>query len=163
MQTIDQDMKNIIEGTILCFTATVNRDGSPNLSPKSTLKVFDERHLIFANIASPGTLTNLKSDDRIEINCVDIFSRRGYRFKGTGSIHSVGTKIYMDLLNDIQREHGKTIPVFDAILVEVHETKPILSPAYHFVKGVTEDSLRDAYMLKYNVSPVTARNSGEPN
>ena len=156
-------MKNIIDGTLLCFAATVNRDGSPNLSPKSTLKVFDERHLIFANIASPGTLTNLKSDARIEINCVDIFSRRGYRFTGTGSIHSSGTKIYMDVLIDVQREHGKTIPVFDAILVEVHGIKPIVSPAYHFVKGVNEDSLRQAYMLKYNVSPVTVRNSGDSN
>src|SRR5215471_2738805 len=35
MATLDTDMKAIVEGTILCFAATTNPDGSPNLSPAS--------------------------------------------------------------------------------------------------------------------------------
>lgn len=159
MKILDTDMRAIISETILCFAATVNQDGSPNLSPKSTLKVFDDNHLIFANIASPKTISNLKQDPRIEINCVDIFSRRGYRFKGRGIVHSIGTQIHEDLLLQIKNEHGESIPVIDAILIEVLEAKPVLSPAYHFVKGVTEDSLRDAYMKKYNVRPLNEKNN----
>ena len=139
---------------MLCFAATINQDGSPNLSPKSTLKVFDDNQLIFANIASPKTTSNLKRDPRIEINCVDIFSRRGYRFKGRGVVHSIGTQIHDDLLLEIKNEHGNSIPVIDAILIEVLEVKPVLSPAYTFIKGVTENNLREAYMKKYNVRPL---------
>jgi len=40
--TLDTDMKVIVEGTILCFAATTNPDGSPNLSPKSSLRVHDD-------------------------------------------------------------------------------------------------------------------------
>ena len=150
-------MRAIINETILCFAATVNQDGSPNLSPKSTLKVFDDNHLIFANIASPKTISNLKQDPRIEINCVDIFSRRGYRFKGRGIVHSIGSKIHSDLLLEIKNEHGKRIPVLDAVLIEILEAKQVLSPAYQFVKCVTEDSLRNAYMNKYNVQPLVKK------
>lgn len=157
MKILDTDMRAIISETILCFAATVNQDGSPNLSPKSTLKVFDDNHLIFANIASPKTISNLKQDPRIEINCVDIFSRRGYRFKGRGIVHSIGSKIHGDLLLEIKNEHGKRIPVLDAVLIEILEAKQVLSPAYQFIKGVTEDSLRNAYMNKYNVQPLVKK------
>ena len=153
MKILDADIRSIIDETILCFAATINQDGSPNLSPKSTLKVFDDNHLIFANIASPKTASNLKRDPRIEINCVDIFSRRGYRFKGRGIIHSIGTQIHDDLLLEIKNDHGDGIPVIDAILIEVLEVHPVLSPAYTFIKGVTENNLREAYMKKYNVRP----------
>ena len=91
MAKLDNDMKDVVRRTNLCFAATVNADGSPNLSPKSTLVVHDDDHLLFANIASPRTIANLKRDPRIEINCIDIFSRRGYRFKGEASVRSAGT------------------------------------------------------------------------
>jgi predicted pyridoxine 5'-phosphate oxidase superfamily flavin-nucleotide-binding protein len=159
MEILDADMRTIISETMLCFAATVNQDGSPNLSPKSTLKAFDDNHLIFANIASPKTTSNLKRDPRIEINCVDIFSRRGYRFKGRGVVYSIGTQIYEDLLLEIENEHGNSIPVIDAILIEVHEAKPVLSPAYTFIKEVSENILREAYMKKYNVGPLNNKHN----
>ena len=96
MVLLDADMKAIVADTILCFAATVNPDGSPNLSPKSSLRVHGDRHLLFANIASPGTVRNLRRDPRIEINCVDIFARRGSRFKGRATIHSAGDPLYED-------------------------------------------------------------------
>ena len=61
MAVLDADMRAIVERTLLCFAATTNPDGSPNLSPKSSLRVHYEGHLLFANIASPGTLRNLRA------------------------------------------------------------------------------------------------------
>ena len=93
MAKLDADMQSLVRHTILCFAATTNGDGSPNLSPKSTLIVHDDDHLLFSNIASPRTVANLRLDPRIEINCVDIFSRRGYRFTGHTSVRSAGDPI----------------------------------------------------------------------
>ena len=53
----------------------------------------DDDHLLF-NIASPRRSPILRLDPRIEINCVDIFSRRGYRFTGHASVRSAGDPIY---------------------------------------------------------------------
>ena len=80
MAIITDDMRQIIAATRLAFIATVNADGTPNLSPKSSLDVLDGNHLGFANIASPNTVQNLRTNPAIEINAIDIFARRGYRF-----------------------------------------------------------------------------------
>ncbi|MBX3505446.1 MAG: pyridoxamine 5'-phosphate oxidase family protein [Parvibaculum sp.] len=72
----------MIEETGIAYVATVNPDGSPNLSPKGTLKVIGESALAFADIASPGTMRNLAQNPAIEINVLDPFLRRGYRFRG---------------------------------------------------------------------------------
>jgi predicted pyridoxine 5'-phosphate oxidase superfamily flavin-nucleotide-binding protein len=53
------DMRAVIEATHLCFAATVTPEGRPNLSPKGTIGVWDDTHLFFLDIASPGTRANL--------------------------------------------------------------------------------------------------------
>ena len=154
---LDEDMKRIVAQTILCYVATTNEDGSPNLSPKSSLRVNNDTHLMFANMASPGTVRNLRRDPRIELNCVDIFGRRGYRFVGRATVHSGDDPIYLALRKDVGAEHGDAIPVFDAVLIEILEVKPVISPAYTFIDGVTEDKLRAAYLGKYGVQPIGAQ------
>src|ERR1700755_1937426 len=84
---IPADAEAIIKRAILSFVATVNEDGTPNLSPKASLTVVNGM-LFFADIASPQTILNLTHNPSIEINVVDIFQRRGYRFKGSASILS---------------------------------------------------------------------------
>ena len=153
---LNDDMKDLVAGTMLCFAATINEDGSPNLSPKSSLRVHDDTHLMFANMASPGTVANLRRNPRIELNCVDIFSRRGYRFAGTATLHSDGDPLYEALRADVAAEHGETLPVYDAVLIEVTAASPVLSPAYAFIEGITEDALRNAYLGKYGVQPLAA-------
>ena len=153
---LTDDMKNMVSGTILCFAATINEDGSPNLSPKSSLRVHDDKHLLFANMASPGTVANLRRDPRIELNCVDIFSRRGYRFSGEAELFSEGDALHASMRADVVAEHGETLPVHDAVLIKVFSACPVISPAYTFVEGVTEELLRGAYYGKYGVRPVEA-------
>ncbi|HTS54181.1 MAG TPA: hypothetical protein VMH26_12975 [Burkholderiales bacterium] len=41
---------------------------------------------VFANIRSPGTLSNLRQNANVEVNVVDPFVRKGYRFKGVASV-----------------------------------------------------------------------------
>src|SRR6478609_3050193 len=87
MVEINADMEAVIGRAILSFVATVNEDGTPNLSPKASLTVRNGA-LYFADIASPRTILNLKRNPAVEINVVDIFERRGYRFTGRGLVLS---------------------------------------------------------------------------
>ena len=75
-----EDMRGIVEQQRLGFVATVCPDGTPNLSPKGTTRIWDDRHLVFADIRSPKTVTNIRSNPWAEVNVVDPFARRGYRF-----------------------------------------------------------------------------------
>src|ERR1700740_1453248 len=90
MGPLTQDMKRVVREQRLGFIATVCPDGTPNLSPKGTTTVWDDEHLIFADIHSPDTVKNLLLNPAIEINVVDVFTRKGYRFKGTAEVISEG-------------------------------------------------------------------------
>ena len=55
------EMQRLVLDQRLGFVATVTPDGRPNLSPKGTTVVLDDRHLMFADIASPGTVDALSA------------------------------------------------------------------------------------------------------
>src|SRR5580765_7048451 len=91
MGILTEDMKRAFDGQ-LGFVATVCPDGTPNLSPKGTTAVWDDDHLVFADLRSPGTVENLRSNPSIEVNVVDQLIRKGYRLGGTAVVHTEGTE-----------------------------------------------------------------------
>ena len=94
MTLITDDMRDIIDSAMLSFVATICPDGSPNLSPKGSVRAYGDEHLIFMDIDSPNTIANLKADPRIDINSIGVFRRRGYRFKGTVELLPPGDSAY---------------------------------------------------------------------
>jgi hypothetical protein len=78
------DMQRILNEQRLGFVASVCEDGTPNLSPKGTTAVWDDEHIVFADICSPGTIANLRHHPVVEINVVDPVQtspRMVYRFR----------------------------------------------------------------------------------
>jgi predicted pyridoxine 5'-phosphate oxidase superfamily flavin-nucleotide-binding protein len=132
-------MKRVVEEQRLGFVATVCPDGTPNLSPKGTTAVWDDDHLVFANIRSPGTLSNLRLNANVEVNVVDPFLRKGYRFKGVASILESGA--FYDKAIGFYKERGSLVSAIrEVVIVRVHSAQPIDSPAYDL--GLTEDEVR---------------------
>ena len=131
------DMRAVIEAVHLCFAATVTPDGRPNLSPKGTIRVWDDTHLFFLDIASPGTRANLAHSPWMELNVVEQLSRRGYRFFGKAEHYSDGSAIYADAM---QRVFDATLPpqpVAGVVLITVERAAALLSPAYWRVTDET--------------------------
>jgi uncharacterized protein len=139
MGILTVDMKRVVEQQRLGFVATVCPDGTPNLSPKGTTAVWDDDHLIFANIRSPGTLANLRQNPNVEVNVVDPFVRKGYRFKGVASILESGP-LY-DKLLAFYGERGSRFDLREIVMIQVQTALPIDSPAYDL--GLTEEEVRD--------------------
>src|SRR5215467_12068747 len=83
---LTEDMKRLVSEQRLGFVATVCPDGTPSLSPKGTTAVWDDEHLVFADIRSPGTVENLRANNVVEVNVVDPIVRKGYRFKGEATV-----------------------------------------------------------------------------
>jgi uncharacterized protein len=150
MGILTDDMQHLVHAMRLGYTATVCPDGTPNLSPKGTIHVWDADHLAFADIRSPGTLGNLRQNPAIEINVVDPFARQGFRFKGTATVHTSGDARFAELLNFF-RERGTTSPVRAIVLVRVLRALPVTSPAYD--GGATEAELRDRWSAYYASLP----------
>src|SRR3954453_15378018 len=96
MAILTDDMKRLVAEQRLGFYATVSEDGSPNLSPKGTTYVWDDEHLFFADIRSPETVRNVGRGSLVEVNVVDPFVRKGYRFKGPAAVHDRGTPVHAE-------------------------------------------------------------------
>ena len=109
MTILTPDMKRVIAEQKLGFVATVNADGTPNLSPKATMQVLDDEHIFFADIRSPGTMANLARNPAMEINFVDPFVRKGYRFKGMARVVAKGTPEFATLLAGFRRAAARTL------------------------------------------------------
>lgn len=138
MGVLTEDMKRVVEQQRLGFVATVNADGTPNLSPKGTTMVWGDDRLVFADIRSPGTVRNLLGNPAIEINVVDPFVRKGYRFKGRARILVSGPMF--EALAAAYRARGVLNEFEHMVIVQVERALPIVSPAYD--TGASEAQVR---------------------
>jgi uncharacterized protein len=140
MGVLTDDMKELVEAE-LGFVATVSPDGSPNLSPKGTIASWDEDHLVFADIRSPGTVANLRRNPAVEVNVVDVLSRKGYRFKGTAEVFTEGDTFERGIRFYEQRGTVKARQrIRSIVIVAVVHAFAVTSPAYDL--GATEAELR---------------------
>jgi predicted pyridoxine 5'-phosphate oxidase superfamily flavin-nucleotide-binding protein len=131
-------MKRVVRQQRLAFVATVCPDGTPNVSPKGTIAVLDDDHLVFANIRSPQTVANLRGNPAVEVNVVDPMVRKGYRFKGTAEILEAGDRY--DEVTAFFRARGVKHQFREVVVIKVDRALPATSPAYDL--GHSEEEIR---------------------
>lgn len=140
---LTDDMKRLVGEQKLGFVATVCPDGTPNVSPKGSIRVWADGQLVFADLQSPQTVANLRGNPAIEINVVDPLARRGYRFKGEGSVLTVGP-LYERIRAELAQSLRRPERIRSIVLVEVSEARPLYSPSY--AAGATEQELVEQWL-----------------
>jgi len=165
MGKLTDDMQRVVREQRLGFVATVCPDGTPNLSPKGTLTVWDDDHLVFADIRSPATLRNLRINPVVEINVVDPIVRKGYRFKGKATVVDRGP--LKDEIRDFYASRwidtGKSMVELELrsfVLIKVEEALALVSPSYDDPKG-TEDEVRAAWWKHFQSLQPKAKTRGK--
>src|SRR3954470_11127697 len=148
MAALTKEMKRVVREQRLGFVATVCPDGTPNLSPKGTTSVWDDDHLVFADIRSPRTIANLKQNPAIEINIVDWFIRKGYRFKGVATVIESGP-LFSEVVSFYEQQGSSDAPriIKAVVMVEVQRALAVISPAYD--RGATEEQVRGRWEEHY--------------
>ena len=147
MVIITEKIKNFVNFQKLGYVATISIDNTPNLSPKGTIMILDKSYLSFADIHSPQTVENLRHNASIEINVVDPFSRRGYRFKGIAEIISYGNKF--NKIISYYKKSGVKSTIKSIILVKIEKVSEVLSPLYDL--GYTEEELKTKWEKYYKL------------
>ena len=125
---VDADMRRVVAEQSLSFVATVNADGTPNLSPKGSIRVWDDEHLLFADVRSPVTVRNLERNPAPEINVVDPITRKGYRFRGRAEILRAGDEFERAFA--FLRATGSTSPIVSIVVIRVERAAAVISPSY---------------------------------
>ncbi len=145
MDVLTKDIKNLIEQQKLGYVATVSPDNTPNLSPKGTIFVWDGDHLVFADIKSPKTMSNLEKNPSLEINVVDPILRKGYRFKGNGKILSSGDE-YEKIISHYN-EIGVKSKIGRVVMIKVESVDVVTSPLYDL--GFSEEEIKKRWKEYY--------------
>ena len=145
---LTDDMIRIVREQRLGFVATVSPDGTPNVSPKGTFVVLDERTIAFSDIRSPATLRNLTANPAVEVNFVDPFARKGYRFAGRARIVRKGEDGFEALVARFAADYAEYVPKMRAVVaIDVTNARPLVTPGYDL--GHTEDGLRRAWTRRF--------------
>jgi uncharacterized protein len=138
MGILTDDMKRVVGEQRLGYIATVCPDGTANLSPKGTTAVWDDDHLMFADIRSPQSVRNIEENGSVEVNVVDPLVRKGYRFKGRGFVHR-SDEIFRRGCQRY-RETGLSHEIRAVVLIRIDRALPLFSPAYD--RGDTEEQVK---------------------
>jgi predicted pyridoxine 5'-phosphate oxidase superfamily flavin-nucleotide-binding protein len=72
------------------LVATADRTGKPNVSPKGSLRVLDDEHLLFADISSPRTIKNIWENPQVAVICLDAKGKKGCRIWGNAEVFGSG-------------------------------------------------------------------------
>lgn len=116
MATLTEEMKELVAAQ-QCFIATVNPDGTPNVGPKRSTRVLDDEHLVFNEVTSKQTWTNVKNGSKVAIAVVDREAMKGFRF--VGSPEAVTSGPLFDKSAEIMKARGMMAPLTAVIKVRI--------------------------------------------
>ena len=138
---ITREIKDFLDLQKLGYVATVNSDGTPNISPKGTIIGWTEKTLAFADIRSPDTMKNLQANPHVEINVIDALLRKGYLFRGEARI--IQEKSLFEKIFNHYRNNGIKSPINAIVLVDISDMSEVTSPLYDM--GISEQEIKSKW------------------
>ena len=146
------DVKKYIDQSVLCWLATVSKDGIPNVSPKEIFTYLDDNHIGIAHIASPNTMRNLKTNAKVCVSFVDVFVQKGYKLIGKAVIIKKTAPNFSEVADKLLQMAGEAFPVQALIKIDVEKVSPILAPSYMFYpEKTTEKEQIEEALATYGV------------
>lgn len=116
MGNIDIKLKEAIANIGPAFVATCDKGGLPNVSAKGSFRVLDDEYVVFADVRSPQTITNLKENPLVSAIGLDAATRKGWRIWGKARVLSTG-----DLYDRFNREYQSKGGVKHVVKVKVQK------------------------------------------
>jgi predicted pyridoxine 5'-phosphate oxidase superfamily flavin-nucleotide-binding protein len=148
------ELQTSAQTSILCWLATVDAKGQPNVSPKEIFTVFDSEHLVIANIASPTSVRNIAVNPRVCVSFVDVFVQKGFKVLGTARNVGQQDADFASWAAPLQAMAGPRFPVHSVIVVRATGFEPILAPSYRLYPGDTTEQAQVASAMRaYGVQP----------
>lgn len=149
---MDQQVKLAIEKSVLCWLATVDSDGMPNVSPKEIFTYGADDTLLIAHIASPQSVANIRSHAQVCVSFVDVFEQRGYKLKGSARLLQQGDSQYAEYLQRLRLLADERFPIQAIIAISVTGIQPIVAPSYWLFPDTTVEQQIDNALNTYKVS-----------
>ena len=122
MTQIPKEIQEFVQGKS-AWVSTASRDGVPNATPKGSVRVIDDEHIVFADLFSLKTRANLEENPHVAVTVIDQESYKGYQIKGTAEMFNEG-------------------PLFDQMAEQLKKL-PTPMPPLNYAVLITVDSVYD--------------------
>jgi predicted pyridoxine 5'-phosphate oxidase superfamily flavin-nucleotide-binding protein len=137
---------------VLCWLATTDADGQPNVSPKEIFAAFDEEHVVIAHIASPISVRNIQQNPKVCVSLIDIFVQKGWKLLGQARYVNASDVAFHAYAKPLLAMTGDKFNIQAVLVVKVVQAHPIVAPSYRFYPDTTtEQSQIEAAMKTYDV------------
>ena len=122
MARIPKEVQEFLSGK-MAWVATATSDGMPNTTPKGSVQVIDDEHVVFADLFSRKTRENLQANPQVAITVADEATFKGYQIKGSAEMLESG-------------------PLFEQ-MAEGLKKAPMELPPLQYVVQITVESVYD--------------------
>ena len=144
----------------LCWLASVDEAGQPNVSPKEVYAVVDAQHLVIANIASPTSVRNVEQHAQVCVSFVDILVQKGFKITGLARNLRPDDPEFARWVQPLAGLAGPRFPIHSVILIRATGVQPIVAPSYRlYPQETTEAGQIQAALRTYGVQ-LRAENGG---
>jgi len=141
-----------LERSILCWLATVDQAGQPNVSPKEVFAALDSENLVIANITSPTSVRNVEGHSLVCVSFIDIFVQKGSKVVGTARNVRRNDDDFAVFSAPLEAKAGPRFRIHSVVVVRATAVEPILAPSYRlYADEVTEQDQVAAAMRAYGV------------
>ena len=116
MAKLSEEAKKLIMEIRTAQVATAGKDGKPNVSPRGSFRVLDDKHVYFTDQERLYTLANLRENPQVSAIVFDAANRQGCRIWGKAEILDSG-ELY-DSVSADAATRGRTVKYLVKVAVE---------------------------------------------
>ena len=154
MSLMNEAVREAARRSVLCWLATVDADGQPNVSPKEIWAVADAEHVVVAHIASPVSARNIAHQPQVCLSFVDVFVQKGFKLKGMAHEVCADDPAFSRWVAPLLTMVGQRFFIRSVLVIRVTSVASIMAPSYRFYPDQTNEASQvDAAMRAYGVQP----------
>ena len=150
---LSDEIKAEMNNAVLCWLATADAKGRPNVSPKEIFAASQNNSMVIADIASPHSVRNVRSNPQVRVSFFAVFRQHGHKLEGLARVVDRSQGAFEPLARELVRMAGEDFPIRSLVLVEMRRITPIRAPSM-ILSPERSDAMRmeNAYAA-YGVRP----------
>ena len=149
---ISTDIRESAADSVLCWLATVSPDREPNVSPKEAFLIDNTGEIMIAHIASPKSVANIKSNSKVCVTFIDIFTQRGYKVMGEARFVEPHADEFVSRSESLSKMVGGDHEILGVIVIEPKSVDDVVAPSYNIHPETTFLDMIEQSLSTYRVN-----------